>query len=1104
MTDEERVARAIDLAAELVRASAADETPRERRRRRRLGRLVSDEAGRELTLALTDQVLRIDGARRSAARFAALVGENGAPTALAPFDKARLLAGSRLAKALPGLVMPLVERRILAEAHGVVLPAEDPAFAAHVRRRRAEGVRLNVNVLGEAILSDAEAEHRMALLRSRLARPDVDYISVKLSAIVANLDVYAFDDSVTRICERLRELYRDGMRATPATFVNLDMEEYGDLELTMAAFTTVLDEHQFHTLDAGIVLQAYLPDSHEALERLGTWALARRQRGGGRIKVRIVKGANLDMEQAEAELHGWQQAPYPSKADVDASYKAMLDSALRPEWADAVRVGIASHNLFDIAWAWTLLRDQAAPAEVAARVDFEMLEGMAPAQARRVQQLTDDLLLYAPVVERSDIDASVAYLSRRLDENTAPENFLRALFDLAPGDAEWEHQAQRFREAVGVRRHVSRVSRRASPAPRPVGFSNEPDTDMTRPRVRAAIVEALMATKADEPPHVASVEEIDAMVERAKRSDWGRRGADQRRAVLAAAADTMAAERFATLAVMAAEAAKTVHEGDPEVSEATDFARYYGTQWADLVAQLAGDGVGVTPRGVVAVVSPWNFPYAIPAGGVCAALAAGNAVILKPPPETRATAYWLAQQLWRSGVPDDALQYAAPDDGPIGRHLVTHAGVDTVVLTGAYDTARMFLDWKPQLRLLAETSGKNALVITAAADQDAAIVDLVRSAFGHAGQKCSAASLAIVEASVYDDGQFLRRLGDAVESLVIGEACEPVTMMGPLIRPADGPLAWALTRLDDGERWLVRPQRLDADGRLWSPGVRVGVEGGSWFHRTECFGPVLGVMRARDLDHAIELQNGVDYGLTGGIHSLDPAEVDRWTDAIEVGNAYVNRHITGAVVQRQPFGGWKRSSIGPGAKAGGPGYVSLFADFAGPGGWTLDDAKASYEHWWASHFSAIHDPSGLAVERNALRYLPLRHVVVRHGDDAAAEDLELLRHAAAVTGAEVTFSSQDQHTDEELASELRSAVDRLRLLTSCSEVLLRACHGLDVAVDRSPVSRHGRIELTRWLRQQAISETAHRYGRLLLSTGVDRLPGVHVAGVSPNRSDPAT
>jgi RHH-type transcriptional regulator, proline utilization regulon repressor / proline dehydrogenase / delta 1-pyrroline-5-carboxylate dehydrogenase len=524
--------------------------------------------------------------------------------------------------------------------------------------------------------------------------------------------------------------------------------------------------------------------------------------------------------------------------------------------------------------------------------------------------------------------------------------------------------------------------------------------------------------------------------------------------------------------VMADEAGKTVREGDPEVSEAIDFARYYAT--ATLDPQSA-------PLGVVVVASPWNFPYAIPAGGVFAALMAGNAVVLKPPPEARRTAWLLANQCWRAGIPGDVLQYVASPDDDAGRRLITHPDVDTVVLTGSYDTAQLFLDWRPGLRLFAETSGKNAIVVTEAADVDAAIRDLLRSAFGHAGQKCSAASLAILTATVYDDPGFLTRLAAAVRSLRVGPAHEPATLVGPLIAPPGDALRRALTTLDDGERWLVQPHCLDGD-RLWTPGVRVGVAPGSWFHQTECFGPVLGVMRADGLAHAVELQNATPFGLTGGIHSLDDAEVERWLAGVAVGNAYVNRHITGAIVRRQPFGGWKRSSVGGAPKAGGPHYVNALRR---PRCVAIDAAHAAtdYAAAWAARF-APSDRSALRSESNVLRHLPLGHVVVRAGADTPPGALEAAQAAAATVGTSVTVSDAAGEAEQELAVRLGTlAAARLRILTSCADELLRAAHRADVTVDRTPVSADPDSELPHWVHEQAISRTMHRYGLLRTSAG---------------------
>ena len=1085
-TESEMVEEAIALARRLLVSSRADETRGEMRRRARLGALLADDQGRKLIFALTDEVLRIADLRLAARRFADVVTRF--PTrAVGRIDRVLLRTGALVAPRVPQLVMPLVVRRIRSETHGIVIPADDPAFGRHLHQRVDDGVRLNVNPLGEAILSDAEADQRMAAVLRTVERHDVDYVSVKMSAIVANLDVLAFDVSVDRICERLRVLYRHAVTCEPVTFVNLDMEEYRDLELTLQSFMRVLDEPEFGGIDAGIVLQAYLPDSHDALERLGTWATDRRRRHGGTVKVRLVKGANLAMESVEAELHGWVPAPYPTKADVDASFKAMLDSALRPEWADSLRIGLASHNLFDVAWAVTIGTGR----DALDRMDFEMLEGMAPSQARAVHRVAGGLLMYAPVVADDDFEASIAYLTRRLDENTQPDNFLRSLFTLTPDSPEFDREAQRFRTSVTRRRSIDRTRRRA---PRrnaaESGFFNEPDSDLTLTETRDAFAAAVA-----EPPRptviriddVATIDEVVrvATIALGAVTDPSQVRHDRRRWLLDAA-DLMSSERAATVALMAHGAVKTIHEGDPEVSEAIDFCRYYATEGSARLQAAAESGYDISGRGVVAVVGPWNFPYAIPTGGVAAALAAGNSVILKPAPEVVEVGAWIADQFWRAGVPREVLHLVVCDDGPVGQHLIAHPDIDTVVLTGAYETARMFLDWRPDLRVLAETSGKDALVVTPSADMDEAIADLVRSAFGHAGQKCSAASLGILVADVYDDPTFRRRLRDAVLSLRVGAAASPETMVGPLIAPPSDKLERGLTLLDPGESWLVEPRRLDtpatASGTSWTPGVRTGVDAGSWFHRTECFGPVLGLMRAADLDHAIELQNATSFGLTGGIHSLDDDEVGHWLDHVEVGNAYVNRHITGAIVRRQPFGGWKRSSIGGGAKAGGPGYVAQFARISDTASAPIDveSLSVAFESAWRTHYCAEHDDSGLVAESNTLRYFPLAQVAVRYSS-AQARSLTMLQVAASVTGTQIDESDSTSESDVAFARRLAAMAkppDRVRLLSALTDEARRLLHAADIVIDVVQPTPDPMLELQHWVREQAVSRTLHRHGRI--------------------------
>ena len=429
------------------------------------------------------------------------------------------------------------------------------------------------------------------------------------------------------------------------------------------------------------------------------------------------------------------------------------------------------------------------------------------------------------------------------------------------------------------------------------------------------------------------------------------------------------------------------------------------------------------------------------------------------------------------------FQFIRTKGADIGRRLVTTVDCGDFS-RGSAETAALFQSWKPNLRLFAETSGKNAVIITPHADMDLAVADLVDSAFGHSGQKCSAASLVICVGDVYDSPRFRRQLVDAVESLVVGDQTSLATTVGPTIHPVEGKLERALTRLEPGEGWLVPPQKLDEEASLWRPGVRMGVQPGSWFHQTECFGPVLGVMYAKNLDEAIAIQNSTDYGLTGGIHTLDPTEVDRWVGNVEVGNAYVNRAITGAIVQRQPFGGWKKSNIGPGAKAGGPNYVMQLGRWSPrPTKDLLAAAQQSDEHWWRAEFSKEHDPTELFCESNVLRYRPLQRVVIRYGHGATTEELARVKLAAARCGVTYDVSRLSDESDEVFAAGLAGLdVERVRVIGQISDIIQLAANEAGVYLADQAVTANGRLEMLNYLREQAISRTLHRFGNLV---GVD-------------------
>jgi RHH-type proline utilization regulon transcriptional repressor/proline dehydrogenase/delta 1-pyrroline-5-carboxylate dehydrogenase len=496
-------------------------------------------------------------------------------------------------------------------------------------------------------------------------------------------------------------------------------------------------------------------------------------------------------------------------------------------------------------------------------------------------------------------------------------------------------------------------------------------------------------------------------------------------------------------------------------------------------------------------------------------------------------------------VSRNALQFVYGENATEATRLVTHDDVDTVIFTGGTATAFHLLDRKPEMRLLAETGGKNAIVVTAMSDRDLAIKHVVHSAFGHAGQKCSAASLLILEREVYEDEGFRSALCDAVESLPVGSAWEPTTKVGPLIRPPRAALEAGLKELEPGESWAVMPHRLENNPNLWSPGVKWGVTPGSFTHTTELFGPVLGVMCARNLDEAIAFVHQTGYGLTSGLHSLDDREQEHWSRAVRAGNLYVNRGTTGAIVLRQPFGGMARSAVGPGIKAGGPNYVIPLMRFTEVGPPTgagvplepnvdallaaLDGrpeldagelqrvraAAGSYRLWMADEFGCDHDHFRLVGQDNVRRYLPAGALRIRVSPGDTGFELLARLLAARAARCRITVSSDAKDADprvdllEELTEHWAAAVefveesdaelaeiiragqtDRVRYADDARvpEGVRRAAAETGLYLATAPVLAEGRIELLHYLREQSLCVDYHRYGNLGARSQEERAP----------------
>lgn len=1100
-----------DRSIEQVRTWIQSRAPESRSEPSLLSKLTADPAGLEFVVQFIDLVIRPDDAETAAAHLRNL--SRDLPSFLSAGERRLLRGGARFGGMAPHVVHRRARQTMREMVGHLVLDARPEHLRAAIAKVTQVGDRLNLSLLGEAVLGEHEAIRHRDRVMALVARSDVDHVSVKVSSLASQLSPWSFDHSVGRVVDRLAPLLVEADAS--GTFVNVDMEAYRDLDLTLEAFMAAMD--RIPDLRAGIALQAYLPDSLDRLRRLEEWAAQRVRGGGAPPRVRIVKGANLSLEHVAAELHGWTPAPWATKSETDTQFKRMVDVALEPDNVAHLQVGIATHNLFDIAHAWHVAGDR----DVRSGVEFEALHGFDGGPMHAVRRDVGPLRLYTPVVEPDEFDAAIAYLVRRLQESVGVDQFLSALDRLDEPEV-FAREAERFAVSLAAvddsEPEPRRTQNRSDDAPRRAdGFTNTPDTDPAlvanrrwAETIASRATYTTLGTDTVWHHRLAGPGSLDNLVGTVRDGGraWRQQSPELRSWILHQAGLALASRRADLIAVMAAETGKTLAEADVEVSEAVDFAHYYAESLLNLEAV---DGARFSPSQVCVVAPPWNFPVAIPAGATLGALAAGCGTILKPAPQSPRCAALVADALWDAGVPRDALGLAIVEDGPLSKALITHDGVDRVAMTGSFETARLFRSWRPDLPLMAETSGKNAMVITPSADRDLAVADLVRGAFGNAGQKCSAASLAIVVGAEGDATTFLRQLADATSSLVTGWATDLATTVGPLVEPAHDLLLKGLTTLESGEHWLVEPRRLDDAGRLWSPGVKTGVRPGSPFHTGEYFGPVLGVMHAGTLDEAIAWQNATPFGLTAGIHSLDASEVARWIDAVNAGNLYVNRHITGAIVSRQPFGGWKRSAVGPTAKAGGPNYVAQFGQWLptpmpSADGVSLSEPVDALLEQWAGHFDdrsvaflraaaasdqvawdatygRVIDTAGLGAERNVFRYLPTPVAIRCDGPPALAARVIL---AAARAGAGVTVSSASplpvgDHVIESLEAWHRRIAterpERIRLVSSDRTATAMALQGdPSVALYADNVTGAGRVELLPFLREQSISITNHRYG----------------------------
>lgn len=862
------------------------------------------------------------------------------------------------------LVAPVVRRNVVKLARRFIAEESGDHLISVVKNLRSEFAAFTLDVVGEATVSDLEAavmQQRYLDLLRRLAKaatswpsvPQIDdsprgkiprvNLSVKLSSLCARFDPLDPNTEAT-VRERLRELLREAARLEAA--ITVDMEQYALKDLTLEIFRSVLAEEEFRKRPhAAIALQAYLRDAETDVRELIRWARRLKRRTG----VRLVKGAYWDSEIAWAKQKGWPVPVYLEKAQTDASYERL--SRLLLENHDVIDAAFGSHNLRSLAHAIVTAKMLGLPSN---GYEIQMLYGMAEPVRQAMIQYGQRVRVYLPV---GDLLPGMSYLIRRLMENTSNTSFLRQTY------ADRKDIASLIKPPAPTRRSDDKVAASINERAGVENFHNEPAIDFSlrqnRERFKRTLEEVrgkfdhsrrrgggewLESVNPANPNEIvgrvrsAGADQADAAIEKAASffPEWRATPAGERAKTLFKAAGIMGEKRWELAALEVFEAGKGWREADADVIEGIDYLRYYAGEMLRLAeprqTQSLPSETNVylyEPRGIAAIIAPWNFPLAILTGMTAAALVTGNCALMKPAEQSPMMAQRLLEILGEAGLPEDACQLLY-GGGELGAHLVHSSKIHLIAFTGSREVGLEILHeaytHRPEQqhvkRVVCEMGGKNAVIVDTDADLDEAVVHVIDSAFGYQGQKCSAASRLILVGEVHD--RLVPRLVEAVRSLKIGPPEDPRNSVGPLIEEAAVERVLQYIRLGKKEAQCVLEMAAPKEGYFVGPAIFTDVDPDSRLAQEEIFGPVLAIIRARDFDQALEIANRSSFALTGGVFSRSPAHIDKARKEFRVGNLYINRGITGAVVERQPFGGLKLSGIG--SKAGGPDYLLQFLE----------------------------------------------------------------------------------------------------------------------------------------------------------------------------------
>nr|NGX29617.1 1-pyrroline-5-carboxylate dehydrogenase [Candidatus Anoxychlamydiales bacterium] len=916
--------------AELISLLATEEqTPTEKKSLNNLLKILNTLQGRAIVSNLIDQSFRSKSLNKTLDQILHIFTLYGLPDGFPKSLKFRFLALKTLRPTFPKFLKTFTQRAIIKESLNILNFADPLALKKYLNENKKNDSI--ISLIQKPSFGKETINSNLKNILSLIEKPYVKNICINILDLISkNCACIAYD----QLEENLIKIYQktlDQSKSKKEKQIFINVENHKDLEATIDIFEKILSREEFSKLKVGFSLDAYFPESFEMQKRLTNFAKKRYEKYGSSISIRILKGYSLNEEHITSSKNNWPSATFTSKIETDANFKKMILFGSKLENIKAANLLIVTSNIFDISFSLILIKENS----LEPYIFFEIARARS---TKAIQKALDKIIgknlkLFCPIVFKKDFHLASNFLLGKINDVTNSENFSSRLDTLFPGSKSWDDELDHFHQSL---KHIDQISTLKKQnqdrnillqKTKTFVFENEPITDFSiksninwakniLEKAKNYIPEDIPIVIDNNKVYSKDIEigknpslpdidyyksslgneaQIDLAIKTAKKNEkfCKNETIEKRCEILKAASQKIRENRAFLIQNLIVDIGKNLFEADLEVSDAIDAIEYHLNHVLDIFSKK---DIKFEPKGTILIIPANSFPLSTMAEAISSAIVTGNTVLLKPRKENTLICYQLANLFWQANVPKEFLQFLHSYNDLFERKIIPDNRINSVMISTSVKYVRKLLKLRENKDIIATTGGINAIIVTATADREQAILSIIDSAFHFSGQKFSSASILILEKEVYDDLEFKNNLKDAAKNLKIGSAYDLTSTITPLTKKPDIELSKALSELDTNETWLLKPKKDLNNPNLITPGIKYGTQKDSFTKNQELYGPILSVMRADNLDHAIEIANDSKYALAAGLHSLDPREHLTWLSNIEAGNLYINSKITDAKI----------------------------------------------------------------------------------------------------------------------------------------------------------------------------------------------------------------